>query len=156
MGRNSDAYYKEDAKAELDTVYYPVQITEGYELARKVTEATSNILYTKEAKAIADKSKFDWSKSEAFQLTKQQAGLSKHLYDAKAKELMSKPPMLAETEQMKTIRELAPVWSQSKYVGEAKKLAEKYHITMDDQKIALALKCSQDVNGRLYKKGYVD
>lgn len=37
--RNSHAAYTEEAKQILDSVYYPVFITEGYELAKKVTAA---------------------------------------------------------------------------------------------------------------------
>ena len=154
--RCSDTLYKEDAKAAQDEIYYPVQITEGYELAKKVSKATSKAEYEKDAKAMVNHTKFDWSQSQAYDLSKKADELMECKYKAAAAKDNHRPNKIAETEQMRTIKELSKVWSRSAYVADAKKLSETYHLTMDDQLIALALKTTRDTNEVLYRKGFRD
>jgi hypothetical protein len=153
--RNSDALYKEDAKASLDEVYYPVYITEGYELAKKVSEATSDAIYKKHARSIEAKHKFNYGDSEMY---KQNKDLSQVLvpreYSTKAKELMAKGPREVMHEEMATAKRLGNYWSQTRYQASAKKLAEKYNLTMDTQSVAESLRVSDIVSERKYRAGF--
>ena len=151
----SDSYYKEEALAEMGG-YFPVQITEGYELARKVTLETSKKEYEREARLIEAKHKFDFSKSDEYDRAKKQKELSSIKYERAAKEVNQKPLPMEMSETMKISQQLTPFWSNTRYVAEAKILATKYNLTMDDQRIALALKTTQDISEKLYKQGFRD
>merc|ERR1711879_495533 len=130
--RNSDAMYKEDAKAGLEEMFYPVWATEGYEVAKAVSQATSNAIYYKEAKKIEAKNKYDYSQSDEF---KQLKAMSKVYapwnYSKDAKAFASKPKPIAEDDVIRTAKFLKPYQGQA-YTKAAKKLAEKHHLTMDE------------------------
>ena len=151
----SEAAYRSDAQEYAQqSIYFPVQITEGYALARKVTAVTSNALYTKHAKSIEAENKFNYTQSEGYNLAKQQKSLSSHRYMAAAKKEAEKASNEPVTAEMRLAQALSPYWSHSHYVKGAKEISQKYNLTMDDQRIALALKITSDVSDRLYKEGY--
>lgn len=151
----SEAAYRSDAMEEAQgSIYYPVQITEGYELAKKVTQATSQAIYTRDAKKIEAHNIYNFADSSQYDTTKKMGELVSHKYEADAKAAAAKGGKQETTPMMEIAKDLSPYWSNSQYVAAAKKLAEKYNLTMDDQRVALALKITADVSDRLYKEGY--
>ena len=88
--RNSDALYKKESQEILDSVYYPVFITEGYELAKKVSQATSNAIYRRAAKAIETEHKCDFTKSDYYKTCKDLKKVQGRNYTAHASELAEK------------------------------------------------------------------
>lgn len=152
----SDAGYRQDAKdMAAEGIYYPVQITEGYELARKLTRITSQAGYTRDAKRNEVSNKFNFATdSEQYKIAEMHKKLTDSKYTEFAKKEMTRAANEPETAEMRLAQQLSPFWSHAKYVKGAKELATKYNLTMDDQRIALALKITQDVSDRLYKEGY--
>lgn len=152
--RDSNQLYKEEAQADMADIYYPVWLTEGYETARKVTEATSNRLYTKDAEKMKTQHNYNYGDSENYKTSKMMKTLTDKNYTAAAKLANAKDIKPASTTtEMDVAKTLAP-FKSTVYDREAKRIAQKFSLTMDSQEIAAALAVSDRISTRLYKKGY--
>ena len=60
----SDVYYKENYENEKDLVYFPQNITEGYDIQRKIHDTKAN--YAKDAAKEQEQHKFNLTESETY------------------------------------------------------------------------------------------
>merc|ERR1712226_493471 len=152
--RDSNQMYKAEAQADMADIYYPVWLTEGYEVARKVTQVTSKELYTKAAKKIETQHNYSYKDSHEYSTSQMMDKIKPSNYKADAKNNMEKnvKPLPTNTE-MDMEKTLAP-YKSTVYDKAAKKLAEKIILTMDDMQIAAALAVSDRISNRLYKAAY--
>ncbi|CBY23888.1 unnamed protein product [Oikopleura dioica] len=66
----SPALYKEEWELEKDAIYFPVQMTPGYETATTSTKQSSDLLYKADYNASKHQNKFDPTLSEKYQADK--------------------------------------------------------------------------------------
>merc|ERR1711981_955333 len=144
-GLHSNALYKEEAKDLQAGVLYPVQITEGFIQSQKLKEELCGTNYTKKAQQERMSVKFDPVQTETYEQLKKLDEVKDSVYSVKAKEIAAHPKPIDKTPEMEIAQSLAP-FSKALYHRQAKKLAEKYHLSMDDMRIEHSLKVADAIS----------
>ena len=156
----SDALYREDYELEKDLIYFPAQITPGYEAAQAANKFQSDIEYRKAYNEGKTKpNKFNHCDTENYKSNKVvEAARSDKLYHAKHNEEKEKGkgftsvPVTMEMDRIKVLNQTAI----NVYKKEAKDLAMKYGLDAQDQTMANLIsvqKLRSDLN---YKKKYLE
>ena len=152
----SDALYKEEWNIEKDLIYFPVQITPGYETAQNAQAIQSNIGYTAQHNETKMKNTFDACKTERYaDIQKHEKARSDKTYKADFeanKHIYKGTPVTMDMERAKIQLDI----NEANYKKEAKKLAMKYGLTPDDTKLANCIAVAAATSDRLYRKHWAE
>nr|XP_039266500.1 nebulin-like isoform X9 [Styela clava] len=148
----SDAKYKEDYMIDRNLIYYPVHITPGYESALKASQFNSDVNYHKSAKQNLGDVHYNLTTTDAYKDMKELGKLSDVTYKQDLSTLTFTPIVDAPTmQQAKSAQALTSYWF---YKDQAKKMMDKYNLTVDDQQSTHALYASKLYSDVLYKDKY--
>ena len=150
----SNALYKEDWNMEKDAIYFPVQVTPGYETALRSYKQQSDLVYQQKYQANKFKHQYAHTESEVYknQRNNEQFRSDKeyHRHHEETKHMSVGVAVTSEMERSVVQKNLR----DAKYQKEAKILAMKYGLTHDDIKLANLLQVGAVCSDRLYKKHY--
>merc|ERR1712130_733113 len=150
----SNALYQEDWNLEKDAIYFPVQLTPGYDTAVKANIQQSDLHYKKDYEEKKFKNKYIHTESEVYQnqrvTEKYRSDKEYHKKHEETKHIRIGTAVTDEMERAKVQRNLR----DARYQKEAKDLAMKYGLTHDDHKLANLIHVGAICSDRLYKKHY--
>ena len=150
----SQALYTEEWDLEKDLIYFPVQVTPGYETAITAQKFQSNLLYAQQHEETKMNNKFDQTQTERYKdIQTAEKARSDKTYRAAYEETKHVHKGVAVTMDMERIKPLKSI-NETNYKAEAKALAMKYGLTADDCKLANSMQVAAATSDRLYKKHY--
>ena len=149
----SASHYTQDWEEEKDLIYFPQQDTERYKDIKKNQKINST--YGDAAKEIAMRPNFNSATTEKYEQDKK---LTQEMipqnYAKDSREInATKVKGTDKTFEMVRAATLKP-YTPTNYALEAKKLAMKYGLTADDNKLAASMLSAKITSDRLYKKHY--
>merc|ERR1712226_1751542 len=140
---------------EKDLIYFPMNITPGYETIKKAKEFQSDLVYKAKHEETKFKNKFNHAETEKYKedlkVKKYQSDKSYHAqWDEKGRHEFRLPKRTMEMDRFEPLKKL----TGKEYAKEAKQLATKYGLVQDDVTLA-HLMAVGGVNSQLcYKKKY--
>jgi hypothetical protein len=151
----SQAQYVEDWNDEKTYAQFPVNQSEFYQQNQALQDVIGGNNYHKAAQKAAETPKFIMAETERYadiKKLREVVGGNNYEDDDVRGNPGNPVDVTMEMERLAPLKEI----THSNYQRAAKKLAEKYHLAVDDQHIAHQLQVSDIVSDRLYVKGYKD
>ena len=153
--RISNAKYTEEWNEMKEMIYFPVQITPGYESAMQAYNHQSQILYNKEYHRTKHANNYDHTKTENYQdIQKHEKARSDYHYQKNYRDTRGKGFSEVETLKQATAKQVQKDLSMKDYTAAAKQIAGKYHIDCNAMQVVHAITAAKVASDKVYLEDY--
>ena len=138
-----------------EMIYFPVQITPGYESAMQAYNHQSQILYNKEYHRTKHANNYDHTKTENYQdIQKHEKARSDYHYQKDYREKRGKGFTEVATLKQQTAQDVQKALSMKDYTAAAKQIAGKYHIDCNAMQVVHAITAAKVASDKVYLEDY--